>query len=215
MTVGLFSDDALRATAASDDDERWERARPSFFITTQRMGIDFGLLSADSRPLTAKQLTAILGQDASFGDRRGADQDAVDARLFGLGRERYTQLLDLLIALRRPLLVKDLDPVKVSAILSVGLSPVDEDLVEQAAWDFENPAAVRSRTTTWPPPTRPSAPSSPSTPPTSAQHPAPGRPGHGPDERRRRARRSHHHCGPRSRSGRTAGTRGPGKPGSR
>ena len=68
----------------------------------------------DSRPLTAKQLTVILGRDASFGDRRGAYQDAVDARLFGLGRERYTQLLDLLIALRRPLLAKDLDPVKVS-----------------------------------------------------------------------------------------------------
>ncbi len=109
------------------------------------MGIDFGLLSADSRPLTAKQLTAILGRDASFGDRRGAYQDAVDARLFGLGRERYTQLLDLLIALRRPLLAKDLDPVKVSGTLSAGLSPVDEDLVEQAARDFENLAAVQKQ----------------------------------------------------------------------
>ena len=125
--------------------KNWERARPSFFITSQRMGIDFGLLSADSRPLTAKQLTAILGRDASFGDRRGAYQDAVDARLFGLGRERYTQLLDLLIALRRPLLAKDLDPVKVSGTLSAGLSPVDEDLVEQAARDFENLAAVQKQ----------------------------------------------------------------------
>jgi uncharacterized protein (TIGR02680 family) len=125
--------------------KNWERARPSFFITGQRMGVDFGLLSADSRPLTAKQLTAILGRDASFGDRRGAYQDAVDARLFGLGRERYTQLLDLLIALRRPLLAKDLDPVKVSGTLSAGLSPVDEDLVEQAARDFENLAAVQKQ----------------------------------------------------------------------
>ncbi len=125
--------------------KNWERARPSFFITGQRMGIDFGLLSADSRPLTAKQLTAILGRDASFGDRRGAYQDAVDARLFGLGRERYTQLLDLLIALRRPLLAKDLDPVKVSDTLSAGLSPVDDDLVEQAARDFENLAAVQKQ----------------------------------------------------------------------
>ena len=125
--------------------KNWERARPSFFITGLRMGIDFGLLSADSRPLTAKQLTAMLGRDASFGDRRGAYQDAVDTRLFGLGRERYTQLLDLLIALRRPLLAKDLDPVKVSATLSAGLSPVDEDLVEQAARDFENLAAVQKQ----------------------------------------------------------------------
>ena len=125
--------------------KNWERARPSFFITGKRMGAEFGLLSADSRPLTAKQLTAVLGRDACFGDRRGVYQDAVDERLFGLGRERYIQLLDLLIALRRPLLAKDLDPAKVSDTLTAGLSPVDEDLVEQAARDFENLAAVQKQ----------------------------------------------------------------------
>jgi len=70
-------------------------------------------------------------------------RDAVDARLFGLGRERYAQLLDLLLALRRPLLAKDLDPGKVSDTLTSGLSPVDDDLVQQAARDFENLAAVQ------------------------------------------------------------------------
>ncbi len=125
--------------------KNWERARPAFFITGLRMGADFGLLSADSRPLTARQLTAIVGRDASYGDRRRAYQEAVDARLFGLGPERYTQLLDLLIALRRPLLAKDLDPAKVSDTLTAGLSPVDEDLVEQAARDFENLAAVQKQ----------------------------------------------------------------------
>ena len=125
--------------------KNWDRPRPSFYLTGKRMGIDFGLLSADSRPLTAKQLTAVLGRDAYYGDRKGKYQDAVDARLFGLGRERYTQLLDLLIALRRPLLAKDLDPAKVSDTLTAGLSPVDEDLVEQAARDFENLAAVQKQ----------------------------------------------------------------------
>ena len=120
-----------------------DRPRPSFYVTGKRMGVDFGLLSADSRPLTAKQLTAILGRDAHYGDKRSAYQDAVDARLFGLGRERYAQLLDLLIALRRPLLAKDLDPGKVSETLTAGLSPVDDDLVTQAARDFENLAAVQ------------------------------------------------------------------------
>ncbi len=122
-----------------------DRPRPSFYVTGKRMGIDFGLLSADSRPLTAKQLTAILGRDAHYGDKRGAYQDAVDARLFGLGRERYAQLLDLLIALRRPLLAKDLDPGKVSETLTAGLSPVDDELVTQAARDFENLAAVQKQ----------------------------------------------------------------------
>jgi hypothetical protein len=114
----------------------------SFFVTGKRMGVDFGLLSADSRPLTEKQLKLVLEPDAY---RRTATEyrDLVDMRLFGLGRERYAQLLDLLLALRRPLLAKDLDPGKVSDTLTAGLSPVDDDLVQQAARDFENLAAVQ------------------------------------------------------------------------
>jgi hypothetical protein len=116
--------------------------RMSFYVTGQRLGTDFGLLSADSRPLTERQLKAVLEPDAW---RKTATEyrDLVDTRLFGLGRERYAQLLDLLLALRRPLLAKDLDPAKVSDTLTSGLSPVDEYLVQQAARDFENLAAVQ------------------------------------------------------------------------
>jgi hypothetical protein len=116
--------------------------RMSFFVTGKRIGVEFGLLSADSRPLTERQLRAVLEPDAW---RRTATEyrDLVDHRLFGLGRERYAQLLDLLLALRRPLLAKDLDPAKVSDTLTSGLSPVDDDLVQQAARDFENLAAVQ------------------------------------------------------------------------
>ena len=103
---------------------------------------DFGLLSADSRPLTERQLKAVLEPDA-WRQTATEYRDLVDARLFGLGRERYAQLLDLLLALRRPLLAKDLDPAKVSDTLTSGLSPVDEYLVQQAARDFENLAAVQ------------------------------------------------------------------------
>jgi hypothetical protein len=116
--------------------------RMSFYVTGKRLGMDFGLLSADSRPLTERQLKAVLEPDAW---RKTATEyrDLVDTRLFGLGRERYAQLLDLLLALRRPLLAKDLDPAKVSDTLTSGLSPVDEYLVQQAARDFENLAAVQ------------------------------------------------------------------------
>ena len=34
--------------------------RMSFFVTGKRLGVDFGLLSADSRPLTERQLRAVL-----------------------------------------------------------------------------------------------------------------------------------------------------------
>jgi uncharacterized protein (TIGR02680 family) len=116
--------------------------RMSFYVTGKRLGVDFGLLSADSRPLTDKQLRSVLEPESW---RRTATEyrDLVDARLFGLGRERYAQLLDLLLALRRPLLAKDLDPGKVSDTLTSGLSPVEDDLVQQAARDFENLAAVQ------------------------------------------------------------------------
>ncbi|MBR7833273.1 TIGR02680 family protein [Actinospica durhamensis] len=117
----------------------------SYYVTGQRLGIDFGLLSTDSRPLTAKQLAAKLGPLSCLKDSRANYRNAVDARLFGLGPERYAQLLDLLLSLRRPLLAKDLDPQKVSATLTAGLSPVDEELVEQAARDFDNLAAVQQR----------------------------------------------------------------------
>ncbi|GAA4519010.1 hypothetical protein GCM10023191_094010 [Actinoallomurus oryzae] len=116
--------------------------RSSFFVTGKRLGVDFGLLGPDSRPLTDRQLRESLEPGAAY-KTATEYRDAVDARLFGLGRERYTQLLDLLLALRRPLLAKDLDPAKVSDTLTAGLSPVDEDLVDQAARDFENLAAVQ------------------------------------------------------------------------
>jgi hypothetical protein len=116
----------------------------SFFITGKRLGIEFGLLSADSRPLTERQLRDAL-EPGAWHKSATEYRDAIDARLFGLGRERYAQLLDLLLALRRPLLAKDLDPGKVSDTLTSGLSPVDDELVQQAARDFENLAAVQKQ----------------------------------------------------------------------
>ncbi len=118
--------------------------RSSFYVTTRRLGVDFGLLASDGRPLTEKQLKAALEPEA-FVKTAAEYRDAVDAQLFGLGRERYTQLLDLLLALRRPLLAKDLNPDKVSATLTSGLSPVHDDLVTQAARDFENLAQVQQQ----------------------------------------------------------------------
>ncbi|GAB2811561.1 hypothetical protein GCM10022221_06290 [Actinocorallia aurea] len=118
------------------------KVNTSFFVTRQRIGVDFGLLTDDARPLTEKHLRGVLGPECSYATATEY-RDAIDAELFGLGRQRYTQLIDLLLALRRPLLAKDLDPEKVSATLTAGLSPVSDGLVERASRDFDNLAAVQ------------------------------------------------------------------------
>jgi DNA repair exonuclease SbcCD ATPase subunit/energy-coupling factor transporter ATP-binding protein EcfA2 len=120
-----------------------ERPGLFFFVTDGRIGVDFGLLSADSRPLRKKELETILGKDALH-KTATSYRDAIDERLFGLGRQSYAQLINLLLQLRRPLLAKDLDPDKLSDTLTAGLRPVDESLVLQAARDFENLAEIQA-----------------------------------------------------------------------
>lgn len=120
-----------------------ERPGRFFFVTDGRIGVDFGLLSADSRPLRKKELETILGENA-LQKTATAYRDAIDERLFGLGRQSYAQLINLLLQLRRPLLAKDLDPDKLSDTLTAGLRPVDENLIVQAARDFENLAEIQA-----------------------------------------------------------------------
>ncbi|MEU3556372.1 TIGR02680 family protein [Streptomyces fragilis] len=133
VTVGI----GMRVTKAMSTPARF------FFVADGRVGIDFGLLDAASRPLREKALEQLLGKKAIF-DTAEAYREKIDDRLFGLGRERYSQLVNLLLQLRRPLLAKDLDPVKLSDTLTAGLRPVDDDLILQAARDFENLAEIQA-----------------------------------------------------------------------
>ncbi|MFJ8954924.1 TIGR02680 family protein [Streptomyces sp. NPDC102381] len=133
VTVGI----GMRVTKAMSTPAKF------FFVTDSRVGTDFGLLDSASRPLRESALRKLLGDKALFGTAE-TYRDKIDERLFGLGRERYSQLVNLLLQLRRPLLAKDLDPAKVSATLTAGLRPVDEELVLQAARDFENLAEIQA-----------------------------------------------------------------------
>ena len=101
----------------------------------------FSLITGDDRPMTRKQLADEIGESslhASPTDYRAA----IDQRLFGLGRERYEQLLTLILTLRRPQLAKNLDPAKLSDTLTDGLRPVDDDLIAEAARSFDDMEAV-------------------------------------------------------------------------
>jgi uncharacterized protein (TIGR02680 family) len=127
VTVGV----GLRAQRQTDRVARW------YFVTDGRVGLDFSLLGPDDRPLTRRQLGDRIGADR-ITDKPGEHRSAVDARLFGLGLERFEQLLTLILTLRRPQLAKHLDPKGLSRTLSDGLRPLDAALVEEAAHSFSD-----------------------------------------------------------------------------
>ncbi|MGH3198666.1 MAG: TIGR02680 family protein, partial [Streptosporangiaceae bacterium] len=131
VTIGV----GLHAAKHRDAPVRWH------FIADGRVGADFSLITGDDRPMTRRQLAEEIGEaslHASPTDYRAA----IDQRLFGLGRERYEQLLTLILTLRRPQLAKNLDPVKLSDTLTDGLRPVDDDLIAEAARSFDDMEAV-------------------------------------------------------------------------
>ncbi|WP_305095056.1 TIGR02680 family protein [Prescottella sp. R16] len=127
VTVGI----GMRATRQNDKVTRW------YFVAEGRVGVDFSLLDGDDRPLTKKQLTDELGSDAVT-DRPVDYRAAIDARLFGLGAQRYEQLINLILTLRRPQLAKNLDPKGLSQALTDGLRPLDDQLVLEAARSFSD-----------------------------------------------------------------------------
>ncbi|MEV8545615.1 TIGR02680 family protein [Streptomyces sp. NPDC051572] len=131
VTCGI----GLHAQRHRDTPARWH------FVAEGRVGEDFSLLTDDDRPMTKKQLAAELGREliASTADYRVA----VDRRLFGLGPERYEQLLTLILTLRRPQLAKNLDPAKLSDTLTAGLRPLDDDLIAEAARSFDDMESVQ------------------------------------------------------------------------
>ena len=127
VTVGI----GMRASRHNDKVTRW------YFVADGRVGVDFSLLGSDDRPLTKKQLAEQLGSDA-LTDRPVDYRAAIDARMFGLGAQRYDQLINLILTLRRPQLAKNLDPKGLSQALTDGLRPLDEQLVLEAARSFSD-----------------------------------------------------------------------------
>ncbi|MDO3648480.1 SbcC/MukB-like Walker B domain-containing protein [Nocardia mangyaensis] len=127
VTVGI----GMRATRSSDKVTRW------YFVADGRAGVDFSLIGPDDRPLTRKQLAEQIGSDALV-DRPVEYRAAIDARMFGLGVQRYDQLINLILTLRRPQLAKNLDPRGLSQALTDGLRPLDEQLILDAARSFSD-----------------------------------------------------------------------------
>lgn len=131
ITIGV----GLHAAKHRDTPVRWH------FVADGRVGEDFSLITGDDRPMTRKQLAEEIGEPSLFASPTDY-RAAIDHRLFGLGRERYEQLVALILTLRRPQLAKNLDPVKLSDTLTDGLRPVDDDMIAEAARSFDDMEAV-------------------------------------------------------------------------
>ncbi|HEV2342726.1 MAG TPA: TIGR02680 family protein [Actinocrinis sp.] len=132
VTIGI----GLHAQRHRDTPVRWH------FIAPGRIGEDFSVLTDDDRPMTKKQLAAEIGAENLY-DSAADYRAGLDRRLFGLGADRYEQMLTLILTLRRPQLAKNLDPVKLSDTLSGGLRPVDDELIAEAARSFDDMETVQ------------------------------------------------------------------------
>ena len=111
--------------------------RTWFVVTSRRVGPgpDELPLIRGGFPATRQELKDLPGVD--YFESAGDYRDAIDRRLFGLGRERYAALLDLLIELRKPQLAKNFDEAALSATLSQSLPPMPAAVLDIAARAFE------------------------------------------------------------------------------
>ena len=118
------------------------QVRTWFFVTDRVVGDSLPLLGPDRVPMTRKEMRSLLGDEACF-DSRDEHRRAVDRALYGFDGERYAAMLELVLTLRRPQLAKELDPDRLSEILSQGLRTVDPEMLRDSAQAFEDLEATR------------------------------------------------------------------------
>lgn len=126
-TVGA----GLKARRAATTVDDW------YFATDRRVDDTLSLLDASRVPLTRPGLVAALGDRGTVFEGASLYRRALNERLFGLGTEQYSALVDALLQLRRPQLSKALDPAELSRILSASLPPLDAGIVGSLAEGFE------------------------------------------------------------------------------
>ena len=125
-----------RATQQRDADA-W------FFVTDLRPGVDLDL-APDDVPLSHRALAERLGDRGTVFSTAESYRDAVDRALFGIGPDRYRNLVELVLVLRRPHLAGKLNLEHLSKVLSDGLPALDRTLVEDVAASFEDLEAVQN-----------------------------------------------------------------------
>lgn len=120
----------LRAARGRGLAQRW------FAATDQRIGSELFLQAPTGQALTRDRLRQAIGHRGEVFDTATRYRAAVDSRLFGLGTHRYEALVELLIALRKPQLSRQLDEEALSAALSEALPPLSATVIGDLAEAF-------------------------------------------------------------------------------
>lgn len=126
VTIGA----GLRATQSTAGVDSW------YFVAHGRRGLDFDLVE-ERVPRNKSQLREVLDEIGIVNDTGRDHRRSVDTTLFGLGDDRYTALVELLLQLRRPQLSAKLDLNSLSGLLTASLPPLDDRIVTQLADAFE------------------------------------------------------------------------------
>ncbi|WP_425838969.1 TIGR02680 family protein [Streptomyces fractus] len=113
-------------------------ARHWFAVTDQRIGRDLSLLDATRTALSRDRLAEAVAGHGMVHDTARAYRRAVDEALFGLGEQRYTALVDLLVQLRQPQLSKRPNEAALSRALTEALPPMDQAVVADVAEAFRS-----------------------------------------------------------------------------
>jgi uncharacterized protein (TIGR02680 family) len=114
-----------------------------FVVTPERVGLELPLVR-DQVPLGRRALIALLEErgTGTLYDKTSEYRAAVDRELFQLGN-RYAPLIELLLQLRQPQLMRDMKEDRLSDALGEALPPVGEDLVAEVAESFQSLDADR------------------------------------------------------------------------
>lgn len=123
LTLGC----GLRGVAGRNGLDSW------YFLTEQRIGADLWLTTPQKTALTRERLTEALGTRGHVFSTAQEYKRAVDERLFRLGEDRYTALVNTLIQLRQPQLSKQPDEERLSNALTEALTPIDREALEDVA----------------------------------------------------------------------------------
>lgn len=111
---------------------------PWFFITDQRIGQELFLQTETGQPLSKSGLVEAIGDRGRMFETAKEYREAVDDRLFGLGRQRYEAMVDLLIQLRKPQLSRNLDEKTLAGVLAESLPPPSEHMIADVAESFRS-----------------------------------------------------------------------------